>query len=105
VKELQARLKQLGAPVYRDKDTLWARFKEYEKRAASLAYQRELAEGAERRKVAKGEPPVRMMPTSQMPPELERQAHELTRIPAKTWCEHCVRGKAVMAPHRAAPPL
>ncbi len=42
VKDLQTRLKQLGAPVYGDNDMLWARFKEFEfeKRAAGeLAYQ------------------------------------------------------------------
>jgi hypothetical protein len=30
--------------------------------------------------------------------------HELTHIPAKYWCQQCVRGKAAMAPHRVALP-
>ncbi len=84
---------------------MWERLKEYEKRAAGeFAYERELAEHVERRKVEAGQPVVRMMPTMPMPSEQECKAHELTHIPAKLWCEHCIRGKASMGPHRAALP-
>ena len=34
----------------------------------------------------------------------ERVLHELTHIPARPWCEQCIRGKAAMTPHRAILP-
>jgi hypothetical protein len=45
---MQSRLKQSGAPIYGDKDTLWKRLWEYECRAsAEFAYQAELARAAQ----------------------------------------------------------
>ncbi len=51
VKDLQSRVKQLGAPYYGDKAALWKRLQEFEHKAkAELAYQAELnAAAAERR--------------------------------------------------------
>ena len=34
------------------------------------------------------------------PSEQERQEHMLTHVPFRSWCPHCVRGKAVESPHR-----
>jgi hypothetical protein len=34
------------------------------------------------------------------PSSAERAAHDLTHIPFRSWCRHCVRGKAVEDPHR-----
>ena len=54
--QLKTRSKQLGAPIYGDKDVLWKRLQEYEHRAsAELAYQHELTRAAEERREAQGE--------------------------------------------------
>ena len=34
------------------------------------------------------------------PSKSEREAHNLTHCPYRSWCEHCVRGQAVGRPHR-----
>ncbi len=39
-------------------------------------------------------------PNTREPSRAEREAHELTHIPYRSWCRHCVRGKAVEDPHR-----
>ena len=102
---MKTRLKQLGAPVYGDKDFLWKRLQEYEHRAsAELAYQHELTRAAEERREAQGEHPARMLVAPTPPTELEMQMHSMTHIPAKPWCPLCIRGKATMAPHRAVLP-
>ena len=102
---MQDRLKQLGAPVYGDKTLLWKRLQEYEHRAnAEFAYQHELARAAEERREAQGEHPARMLMVPTPPTEIEKEMHNLTHIPAKPWCPLCIRGKAMMAPHRAVLP-
>ena len=34
------------------------------------------------------------------PTQKEREEHEATHIPYRSWCRHCVRGRAVNRPHR-----
>ena len=34
------------------------------------------------------------------PTQAEREEHELTHFPYRTWCDHCVRGRAKDDPHR-----
>ena len=34
------------------------------------------------------------------PSKAEREAHNLTHCPYRSWCEHCVRGQAIGRPHR-----
>ena len=105
VKDLQSRLKQLGAPYYGEKRALWKRLQEYEHRAkAELAYQAELEAAATERREAQGEHPARMLSVPKAPSAEERVLHELTHIPARPWCEQCIRGKAAMTPHRAKLP-
>jgi hypothetical protein len=102
---MKTRLKQLGAPIYGDKDLLWKRLQEYEHRAsAELAYQHELTRAAEERREAQGEHPARMLVAPTAPTELEKEMHNMTHIPAKPWCSLRIRGKATMAPHRAVLP-
>ena len=36
----------------------------------------------------------------QMPSKLEVQEHELTHLPFRNWCRHCVRGRGKEFPHR-----
>lgn len=35
-----------------------------------------------------------------MPSESERREHELTHLPFRSWCRHCVRGRGREASHR-----
>ena len=44
---------------------------------------------------------VRRVPKG--PTQREREEHEATHIPYRSWCKHCVRGRAPNRPHRAAP--
>ena len=102
VKDLQSRLKQLGAPYYGDKAAMWKRLQEYEHRAAAeLAYQAELNAAAAERREAQGEHPARQLVVPKPLSPEEKAMHELTHIPARPWREQCIRGKAVMNPHRA----
>ena len=40
--------------------------------------------------------------TPKGPTQKEREEHEATHIPYRDWCQHCVRGRAINKPHRAA---
>ena len=34
------------------------------------------------------------------PTEEEKRIHDLTRLPYRSWCKHCVRGRGTNAPHK-----
>ena len=36
-----------------------------------------------------------------MPSAAARESHELTHCPARSWCEHCVRGQYKDTPHKS----
>ena len=36
-----------------------------------------------------------------MPTQAEVDRHNLTRLPFRNWCPHCMRGRGKEAPHRA----
>jgi hypothetical protein len=40
------------------------------------------------------------LPTPYTPTETERQLHNLTHLPYRDWCTHCVNGKGKEAQHR-----
>ena len=40
-----------------------------------------------------GSKPMTRMPRSGEPSESERRLHELTHLPYRDWCEHCVKSK------------
>ena len=41
------------------------------------------------------------MPAHPPPPDpKEREEHDLTHVPYRSWCEHCVSGNKASAPHR-----
>ena len=42
-----------------------------------------------------------VMPSPEQPTEAEIREHEVTHLPPRSWCPHCVRGRAVNAPHHA----
>ena len=56
--------------------------------------------------IAGGEPggeegqPQRAFPSPRLPGAREREEHELTHCPYRSWCEHCTRGQAKDFPHR-----
>ena len=35
-----------------------------------------------------------------VPTQMERESHELTHLPYRDWCGHCVRGCGEKTPHR-----
>ena len=56
--------------------------------------------------IAGGEPggeegqPQRAFPSPRLPGAREREEHELTHCPYRSWCEHCTRGQAKDFPHQ-----
>ena len=34
-----------------------------------------------------------------LPSQREREEHQMTHLPYRSWCSHCVRGKGKEAPH------
>ena len=34
------------------------------------------------------------------PTQIEKELHELTHLPYRDWCGHCVRGRGEKTPHR-----
>ena len=43
---------------------------------------------------------MRVRRAPEEPTKKEREEHEATHIPYRSWCRHCVRGRAVNRPHR-----
>ena len=43
---------------------------------------------------------VRLRRAPRGPTQREREEHEATHIPYRSWCRHCVRGRATNHPHR-----
>ena len=39
------------------------------------------------------------IPAPRVPSRREREEHELTHLPYRCWCDHCVSGRGVQAPH------
>ena len=54
----------------------------------------EFEEDGEEARVARG----RRAPRG--PTQMERESHELTHLPYRAWCSHCVRGRGEKTPHR-----
>merc|ERR1712077_100698 len=50
-----------------------------------------------------GRTPV-AMPVPDGPSNHEREEHELTHIPFRSWCEHCVKGRARSRAHKRRNP-
>ena len=46
---------------------------------------------------------VRKMVSPQMPSQQEVEAHELTHLPFRNWCRHCMRGRGKEMPHKKSP--
>ena len=44
--------------------------------------------------------PVDTLPTPNMPTQSERDDHDLTHYPYRSWCKHCVEGRGVDMGHR-----
>ena len=44
---------------------------------------------------------VKRMQSPVKPSDAEVAAHELTHLPFRSWCRHCVRGRGTEAPHRS----
>ncbi len=46
---------------------------------------------------------VRKMVSPQTPSQQEVDAHELTHLPFRNWCRHCMRGRGKDMPHKKSP--
>ena len=57
------------------------------------------AAGPEEEELEEGRSPEAMA-VPEGPSEKEREEHNLTHIPFRDWCEHCVRGRARRRAHR-----
>ena len=44
--------------------------------------------------------PANTLPSPYMLTQSERDDHELTRAPYRSWCEHCVLGRGIEMAHR-----
>ena len=44
--------------------------------------------------------PVSSLPSPDMPTQSERDDHDLTHYPYRSWCRHCVEGRGVEMRHR-----
>ena len=47
--------------------------------------------------------PRRVAPDPGLPTQSEIDEHNVDHWPYRSWCEHCVRGRAVGEPHRSGP--
>ena len=47
---------------------------------------------------------VRKVQDPREPSQEERALHEMTRLPCRSWCRHCVRGREQEMPHQGGAP-
>ena len=43
---------------------------------------------------------MRKMHDPKLPTKAEKEAHEMTHLPFRSWCRHCVRGRGLEEAHR-----
>ena len=89
IKELQSRLRELGAPIYGTKDVLFRRLFEYEQIAARKKVHEYLE--MRRKELAVATEPVtpKILPGPIQPSEVEREHHMVNHLPPAPWCELC----------------
>ena len=104
VKQMRARLMELGRPAYGSKCILWARLVEAEREAQRLARHEEFVQERSQAQ-ARGDVPVAAHPVPGPggPSAVEREQHELTHCPYASWCEVCVQSKGREGPHSRTP--
>ena len=55
---------------------------------------------AEDQESDKGERKPKKINDPRQPTEEERRQHEMTHLPYRSWCRHCVKGRGKNAPHK-----
>ena len=60
--------------------------------------------GAQEGEDDEGRPPAQV-PTPHQPTTAEREEHEITHTPYRSWCRYCVQGRGRRSPHRSQDPL
>ena len=102
----------MGAPAAKTgEDEEWEEFlkklkEKAEKRKAAISSGQALPTG-DVEEVHAEEPesgirkPIKMA-SPKLPSELEIEEHELSHVPYRSWCRHCVRGRGKELPHMAA---
>jgi hypothetical protein len=105
VADMHARCKELQIPWYGTKTQLWERIMKRESELSETVNLRAYLEDRAVRLQQGQEPYVPIvLPTPQLPTQLEKETHEATHLPMEKWCEHCQRGKAQQAPHFTVEP-
>ena len=62
-----------------------------------MGFEQDTADAAEAQPARPGNVPV-------LPGEAEVEQHELTHLPFRNWCRHCVRAKGKECPHHESSP-
>ena len=99
VKELHARLRELGATIYGTKDVLFRRLCEYEKVAAKKEEEEHLESRRKESAVATEPVTPKILHGQVQPSEVERDHHMVNHLPPAPWCELCVVGREKDDPH------
>mgnify|MGYP001458192757 CR=1 FL=1 len=61
--------------------------------------QRKWAEGKDREEEAEEARKVKYMKCPHEPSQLEVEDHMINHMPYRSWCEHCIKGRAVAPAH------
>ena len=106
VLDMRARLRELGAPIYGDKPTVWRRLKAAEEREIREseireAYQRQREAEYQSAEAGERQPPPREPAVPGEPSDLVKKAHYLTHLPPAPWCAICIRGRGPVTAHQS----
>ena len=102
IKELHARLREQGAPIYGTKEVLFRRLCEYEQMAAKKKNEVEYLEMRSNELAVATEPVTpKILPGPIQPSEVEREHHMVNHLPPAPWCELCVMGRGKDDPSSA----
>ena len=100
VEDIRTRLRELRAPVWGTKTKMWSRVLEREATERRHLDEQALLDRRRRdleRAIDPTEP--KTMKGPDVPTESERTAHEITHLPPAPWCETCILGRGIEAPH------
>jgi len=99
---MRQRLKELGMAIYGTKSQLWARILEGEQMRRTQQLEREHLEQRREEVGASRGMTARVIPAAGAKPDDETvRRHNLTHLPAASWCEWCQMGRGKDNPHRS----
>ena len=99
--EMKARLKELYAPVWGEKQTLWKRLiVEEEKARGKRTAMSQAEQEVQRRREGQNLVKPKILTVPEMPSQKEIEEHNATHIPYAAWCPICIAAKGVQEPHK-----